>query len=983
MSAAANITETNYNTKLAEMLEARLPRWSVVPQATNVLQNASKEPDVFIELPSGLPVILECKYDEQGNLAQVESDAKGRLGQNTKSLGRLVEQSIAVLYPSELKTHAGSRGQALAVATLKFAVFSMSEPGKHTRFPEVGWLEGGIDDLADFVENVAVSEQMIQEALDHFTSAINAAASRLNGLRLASRTEAKLGAVLHQAPGEQTTRMAMAILLNAMVFQSTVAANHDEVESISQLAAKARQMQRTLSQNDVLTVWQYILSDINYWPIFAIATEILFAIDDEAAAASMLQSLANSVDHLVQLTAQTVQDLAGQIFGRLISDRKFLATFYTLPASATLLAELAVSQLNVDWNDDKSVTSLKIADFACGTGALLSAAYRQVSQRYRRAGKNDEKIHRGMLENVLIGADIMPAAVHITASMLSSVHPNIDYTSTLTHVMPYGEQDDNTIKIGSLHLIKDNEVQTLFGDGSRVLTNVGEEEHSTLSAPHGKLDLVIMNPPFTSSTGDQRTDNVPMPAFAGFSTDEGAQGKMAKELKKIRKHICGTKAGHGNAGLASDFIDLAVAKAKPGGVIAFVLPATFAAGASWKNARETMARKCHDVCVVSIAAAKASESSFSADTNMAEVLVIATRRAEEISDGNHEKEDWRWVILKSRPRFPMSAVEIAKAVEETGFGEIRLGEEKLGLICRVEFGKSLEQMSAIELIEIALIMEESAQTAFPLPASPENVFSLNLCPFGDIADFGPLGRDISGKYSDGKFRGPFDCQEKQAGKVNFPILWKHSAKREVRMFVEPDTEGKIRQNKAKEAAELWERATHLQSPGFFNINSQRVAACFTEDRCLGRGDIWFSVKLCDKIDGHKDERIEWVYPVLLWCNTTLGLLVRWMHGTKQHPGRSIITKSRFPELKVLDPRTLTKKQLQQAKKIFEEFKDKEFLPANEAYHDEARIALDKAVFVKLLGQPAEAMKWLEVVRDQWCREPTVHGGKSTQPGYQP
>ena len=41
-----------------------------------------------------------------------------------------------------------------------------------------------------------------------------------------------------------------------------------------------------------------------------------------------------------------MQDLAGQMFGRLIADRKFLATFYTLPSSAAMLAELAVAKLD-------------------------------------------------------------------------------------------------------------------------------------------------------------------------------------------------------------------------------------------------------------------------------------------------------------------------------------------------------------------------------------------------------------------------------------------------------------------------------------------------------------------------------------------------------------------------------------------------------------------------------------------------------------
>ena len=65
-------------------------------------------------------------------------------------------------------------------------------------------------------------------------------------------------------------------------------------------------------------------------------------------------------------------DLTGRIFQRLIADRKYLATFYTLPASAALLARLAVSKMDrVEWGDADAIGKLRVADFACGTGALL------------------------------------------------------------------------------------------------------------------------------------------------------------------------------------------------------------------------------------------------------------------------------------------------------------------------------------------------------------------------------------------------------------------------------------------------------------------------------------------------------------------------------------------------------------------------------------------------------------------------------------
>ncbi|MYG19375.1 MAG: hypothetical protein F4208_07365 [Gemmatimonadales bacterium] len=66
--------------------------------------------------------------------------------------------------------------------------------------------------------------------------------------------------------------------------------------------------------------------------------------------------------------------------------------------------------------------------------------------------------------------------------------------------------------------------------------------------------------------------------------------------------------------------------------------------------------------------------------------------------------------------------------------------------------------------------------------------------------------------------------------------------------------------------------------------------------------------------------------------------------------------------------------------LFDTFNDRDFLPANEAYRDASRIALDEAVLVDLLELPRSVLEPLGVIRRQWCAEPTVHGGKGTRPG---
>ena len=126
---------------------------------------------------------------------------------------------------------------------------------------------------------------------------------------------------------------------------------------------------------------------------------------------------------------------------------------------------------------------------------------------------------------------------------------------------------------------------------------------------------------------------------------------------------------------------------------------------------------------------------------------------------------------------------------------------------------------------------------------------------------------------------------------------------------------------------------------------------------------------------------KYAIPLRLWCNSTLGLILFWWHGTRQQKGRSRLTISRLPDLPVLDPRKLSDQQLDHCRAIFNDFKDREFLPANEAYRDETRKALDRGLLfgitsVLQLDQGLE--EGLDLLRKQWCAEPSVHGGKRTR-----
>ena len=589
------------------------------------------------------------------------------------------------------------------------------------------------------------------------------------------------------------------------------------------------------------------------------------------------------------------------MFQRLITDRKFLATFYTLPSSATLLADLAVARLDVHWSNREAVVALKIGDFACGTGALLNAAYEAVLSRYRRTGGDDRDIHPEMMEHALVGTDIMPAATHLTASVLSSTHPSVTFGDTSILTLPYGAQPEGAgrpIAIGALDLIREEQTLPLFGTGQSRVRGRGESDGDVADLPHDSFDLVIMNPHFTRPTNHEVAE-VPVPSFAGFATSDDEMKHMSRRLRMIRTS---SMVGHGNAGLASNFIDLAHAKVRTaGGVLALVLPASFLQGEAWSAARQLFAEHYQDVVVVSIATTGATDCSFSADTGMAEVLVVATRQGGAAQAGGQTQ----FVNLLRHPQSILEAKTVARSirripgnrfVETIAIG----GRERAG--CSIRGALSETGFAGVREVGVAQAAKALEHGELRLPRRRETA-PLSVVRLDELGRRGLLHRDINGREltRENLPRGPFNIVSLRPDDVpTWPALWSHTAARETRMIVLPDSAGEALPGCEERAAEAWHRtAFRLHFSLDFRLNSQPLAACLTLDFSIG-GRAWPNFLCADR---------RWEIPRLLWANSTLGLLSFWWIGARQQQGRAILTISKLPALTVLDPRNLTAVQL--------------------------------------------------------------------------
>ena len=949
--------EQNANIALGALLTGMLPTCAVKVENTRVIVGSpGLRPDILITGADRAPVVIEAEFMPA---VTAEQEAKDRLGLEAEDGRRPIEAAIALRYPEGFEFTEDMSG-GLAGARLEYAVFYTDD----TRFPESGWLQGTPADLADIARLASAPQSAVDAATDALQSGIDRAAAILKDLneQYPAITQA-VAALLGMSDVPQTHRMACAIIANAMVFHDRVADIHGDIKPL-RLVCNPNVAN---PQREIIAEWTRILA-INYWPIFAVSKDIIEQIPT-AEASRMLRLLEYTAGDVAASGANVEHDLTGRIFQRLIADRKYLATFYTLPASAALLARLAVAKMEgVDWSDADAIGNLRVGDFACGTGALLSAVYEQIAGRHEREGGNPANLHRTMMEEVLYGCDVMPSAIHITSSTLSGAQPTVGYEESRLYNMPYGRQSDGTVAIGSLELLQSSSVMTLFNTSDPAMrTGSAGEETATrmlVDVPDDGFDLVIMNPPFTRNTTHEAAySDAPMAAFAAFNTNELTQRDMAKRMTQLKR---GT-VYHGNAGIASAFASLGHRKLKKGGVLALVLPLSAAVGSSWQKFRNLLAQNYTDIDVLSIASSR-EDVSFSSDTAIAECLVVARK----LRDGEKSSDNMNFTSFSRRPQgLAHSAAVVGayanggavKGIEEGPYGgaPLMVGDEQAGERLSVPRGKEADAWSAVRLADSSV-----AQTAYALANSklwlPRFLESLELkvAPLGDMAKLGLYHLDIIGAPP----RGPFD-KVAPSPTATYPALWNHNARKEKRIVCEPDSQLLVRQGMEEKAATVWTSASRVHTTVDYTFGSQPLAVAFTETATIG-GRAWPSV-LFD------DERYEYAFAV--WGNSTLGLLSYWWHSSRQQPGRGIITIRTAETLPILDLRALTDAQLATAREIFDQFRALELKPAYLADRDENRALLDRLVVCDMLGLGADVYEGVRLVAGKWCGEPSVHGGK--------
>lgn len=1001
--------EHTINAALGEVLGGMRQSWTVRTERTgNVLREGGR-PDILIEEASGWPVVIEA---ERSSHTDAENDAKNRLGKTMASTGRQIETAISLVYPTA--TH-GLDGPALRdvienTQDLEYVLYTHQLGELPERLPSEGWIRGNIRDLALLVHRAAVPPPRIEALATELENGVRTTAENLTrNYTAGSELRQQLGDILGQSDDEegQTLRMALTVVANALVFHESLAKARFHVpEATGGSNRGVRPVDSFRSQGIFLPSqlrdeWERILT-VNYWPIFWSAKEVLRHLSTEIAH-DVLDRLWRTVEKLVAGGVTQSHDLMGIVFQSLIADRQFLATYYTRPEAAALLAALALpsdgAPGGANWEDGETLADAQIGDFACGTGTLLSTAYQRMSLLHELHGGDPSKLHGPMMKHGLVGLDVLNIAVHLTAAMLAGSHPDTPFDGECLLTMPYGEQrngngDDESlgmrVAIGSLDLLEEP-VQWKLVDRAVAVSAGGrapEEVRDLVTRiGHGKFDLVIMNPPFTRPTNHEGSHaDVAIPSFAAFETTPEEQAAMSNRVRQLTRGA----PSHGNAGEASEFVELAHRKVKVDGTTALVLPLSVLSGSSWEAIRARWREQYDDIIVVTVAGAGSFDSSFSADTGMAECLFVARK-----SQNPRPERRATFVILEKQVGSAVAAELLAGEIRrliadgqvqrlesDQALTVLRVGGEMMGVVIDAPIPETgpwpLAGIADTDLAQAAYRLGQGRLPDFRQAETASQDIPIKR--LGDIAARGPVDRDINGTNPDGTLRGPFTVERLRPNRVpTFPILWAHNSKQERKLVVSPDSEGRRRPPAGRITTsvigewigELWSTATHAHYNRDLQFNSQSLIVAMTERLCIG-GRAWPSA-----IINNRDHE----YAFALWCNSTLGLLLHWWVSNKTQSGRGTTTVTGIPDIPTLDVTKLTPQQISDAKDAFEAMRELRFLPFDQIDEDAARAELDHRLLVDVLGLPeslCEPDGPIDLLRRKLAREPQIHGGKKSR-----
>ena len=764
------------------------------------------------------------------------------------------------------------------------------------------------------------------------------------------------------AEQDETATKAL-IWLNALMFQELLARYLDHTQLPSEHQNRGiKRPDLDQGPTHLIAQWDEILN-INWWPIFYIARETL---SDTPAPANKeaVNVLKTAAAEIAESGVIRRHDVAGRIFHRLLDSRKFLATNYTTIPAAIMLAGLAFDERSpcwsdIDFADPDKIAGLRVVDPACGSGTLLMAAAQEILKCARRnsaLAENNRELMRAILEDAVYGFDVVPAAIHLAASTLCMAESSqVIKDMNLWRVQH--EIVGGVPRLGSLDFLASSPSQGNAGrldlfDDEKFTRMTGQGEVADNVAMPRDCDLIIANPPYTRAGGPGDKDNTSWNPIFGSLFDRRDSNKMKAALQKT---LTKTPASL-YAGLGSAFIVLADENLKANARLAFVLPATMLTGSRWSGIRQLL---LENYCIDWIIASHDSRIrgavkglpgrrwvSFSESTRIAEVLIVATKNRQQAP-----RNRVRFVNLLHNPDEPVQAMSLTRkllAMDENAVSLVSRGIDIGGKHYGNVIVVPQEDLTDGAWSYAAFVQPELVLHAERLRRRDYDTFpKVPIIEIGNIAELGPYHMQVKNPA-----QGLFTIVEADDPlRAGIPALWHHSSNRETSLQVTANArlERRTEQDKEKQDRMLAQQCRlHLASD--LGMAPQRLAAVLTDKPMLGVRS-WVTLALHDDMPGKQEA-------LCLWLNSTLGLLMRILHGNRPYLGRSSVPHELVRTLPALDVNRLSAEQLAAATGIYEDLKSKTLQGFSQIQDDPVRNELNTRLCAEVLDIDANSVETL-------------------------
>lgn len=747
------------------------------------------------------------------------------------------------------------------------------------------------------------------------------------------------------------SRISALVVVNALIFQEVLSNDDGRVQPLRHI------LRRPDFVGAIEDQWHFILTEIDYFPIFDIARAVVVSFSSSSGADRALRSLANIALSVVRQRTALRHDLMGRVYHRLLAERetKSLATFYTSVSAATLLLKLALdpTRWGVNWSNEDELAEFRVGDLACGTGTLLMAAAEVITDNYVRScvqdsrGPDFDALQRMLLQYIISGYDVLPSARHLTASTLALRVPKVTFQSMNLWSLPFGAPGD---RLGSIEFFLGRHIalqdfQREAGAIERVsATESAQEEAAYLP----DLDLCVMNPPFTRSSHANLL-------FGSLPDNERSslQRRLARVLREQEAEATGT------AGLGSVFVAVADRAIKQNGRMALVLPKALLSGGAWRQTRELLHRRYKlEYLIVSH---DPERWNFSDNTNLSEVLVIAKRAAND-SPSESVSDDATCVNLWRNPRTVFESLGVADSLVRNpvpsvaasqGALEITVGDAKFGEAVSISQNRLTQRLwilpCAFAQTDLVRAVQSLIDGALHVPGSGTSGHRVPLTQFSDIGQLGPDIRDI------------YDGFEVSAGRTSYSAFWGHDANTVTTLAQQPNAwlsplSAARKGRHLRQASDLWPKAARLAIATRLRINTQRVTAIRLDSRILS--NVWWPFLLFDETEDA--EKI-----LTLWMNSTLGLLILLAHRQEVQGSWIAFQKPILNALPVLNLSMLPPEKIRALTEAHDLLALETILPFPDLIRDGTRQRIDDAI-AEVLDLPD-----ISVLRELLSREPIV------------